>query len=794
MPSASLPPWAVRVSAPGGRLVGCIEVRGIAVAIRKQRGYANLLLEVLMRNGKKRSARPVDSGTRDIGRATEHAVALASELAAQAGPARGEPVVQPPTYGQLLEEIDRRGSNAQNRKSQLRSWMRNFGFVEDDEIGDEFGAALDIYLDKFRAALEAQGKAPSTIAPYLSRIREIHAVALELRRIEVTAPTFACVFHAAIKASGVRASRVAKVAGVNKRTIQAWRAGTALPGCAMHEPMGAVEALLGLAPGTLTELISQPEMKRRGRCGRFGEQLRSAIQSRGRTAEDVARESGCPASTLRSWLRGGEPNVANRAFIPCLEVVLAVEAGVLESLLRPPHPSTLRYAARLNPAQQSEWDRFFARKTNLAEPDPERRPNEYWRVRKDGRCPTAESALAEVGRFYGCLAQPVDADDPRQRGLGLPVEGLSLMSFANRKYVEFSVNFRAKRSGGFGGSAVKTITFAASLLREGTGYLWQGDEIDWRSYPVELLEGQPAKCRGEITLECWRAHCVYVYRRLWAWLDHLKTNGLLKPLRRYEHIDTILRMERPMKALVLLEKRMKHRYARLWGRAPATARARMMRDLVLVSMITRNPLRAEQWAEMTVGGEDQPGHLRKGPDGNYYLYISASEFKATAGFRGDDYEAAVSPELTPLLDDYLAKFRPLLAGANQCPLLLRPQRKWHHEHQPDHDRPVNVTSIFMNVTSRFLPDYCTRGFGPHAWRHIIATHLVKNYSDGVRLAADALHNTEKMIEKHYGHLRSKDRTDRSHRIIQAELDIDKGEMGKLLLDGSTPLEPATPRD
>jgi hypothetical protein len=116
------------------------------VAIRKQRGHANLLLEVMMRNGKKRPARPLDSGTADVARATENAVALAGELAAQVGLPGQEPVVGPPTYGQLLNEIARRGgADEKNLKAQLRSWMRVFSFDGDDAVGDEFGVVFDIY-------------------------------------------------------------------------------------------------------------------------------------------------------------------------------------------------------------------------------------------------------------------------------------------------------------------------------------------------------------------------------------------------------------------------------------------------------------------------------------------------------------------------------------------------------------------------------------------------------------------------------------------------------------------------
>jgi integrase len=64
-----------------------------------------------------------------------------------------------------------------------------------------------------------------------------------------------------------------------------------------------------------------------------------------------------------------------------------------------------------------------------------------------------------------------------------------------------------------------------------------------------------------------------------------------------------------------------------------------------------------------------------------------------------------------------------------------------------------------------------RGGRTHAFRHIIATHLVKNYPiDGFSRAADALHNTVKMIRDYYGHLSGLDRTRRSMLILSEEYD------------------------
>ncbi|HYR07197.1 MAG TPA: hypothetical protein VEQ60_05500, partial [Longimicrobium sp.] len=567
---------------------------------------------------------------------------------------------------------------------------------------------------------------------------------------------------------------------VEKKRVYAWRSGPSVPGPEMRPQITAVEVLLGVPPGTLTELMLPPKATRNAPRTSFAACLRMAVASSGKKVKELAGEVGCRPNTLFGWMRGGEPGPRNRPVVSLLESSLGLEANALLSRLRPAHLVTLSYIVPLSPSQQEEWERFYVHKTHKAEPDAERRPQEYWRVRPDGRCPTGGKVLLDVRRFYGCLSLPVDADDVRHRGLGLPADSLSLVNFALRKHLEFAVNFHAQRSGGFGGAAVMTIHLAASLVREGTGFLSQGHGVDWRSFPVDQLEGQPSNSKGGITLERWRAHCAHLHRFLRQWVDHLDHNKLLKPIRDYRHIEPILRLDRPMKVLLLLERRMKKLYARRWARASPNTRARMIRDLIFVSMINRNPLRAEQWQYMTIATVDVPGHLRKESNGHYFLHIPEEEFKAPADFKGRDYEAAIDPELTPLIDDYLANYRPLLIGAGMCNLFLRPSRRWSESHQEDHGEPVNATQLASLLTGTHLLDYATRGFGPHAWRHIIATHLVKNHPEtGIRLAARALHNSEDMIKRHYGHLQVRDHTSVSHKIIQAELEIDRAELDRL---------------
>lgn len=156
----------------------------------------------------------------------------------------------------------------------------------------------------------------------------------------------------------------------------------------------------------------------------------------------------------------------------------------------------------------------------------------------------------------------------------------------------------------------------------------------------------------------------------------------------------------------------------------------------------------------------------KREDGHYRLFYTRDEFKRLAGFRYEDYRADLDPALTPIADEYLTIHRPLLAGAGCCDLVFRPSIG---KAPPDYTRPIGEYTILTNRTRRFLPMLAPRGFSSHAFRHIIATHLVKNYDDGVRRAAIALHNTEETIRTSYQHLISEDLTRAAHKAISEEL-------------------------
>jgi transcriptional regulator with XRE-family HTH domain/integrase/DNA-binding transcriptional regulator YiaG len=769
---------AFAFSSAGDReLVGSVEVAGVVVAIWRTGGRSTLLLEAVMPARKSRTnVRPVDSGTADISVARERASAFAGEVAALEGvPDAVEDRIRNRKYRDLDCEIDRGGKDVPNQKTQLRAWMRICGLTEDDVVGEEFGESFEVALQTFRGRLAEEGKTPATIHSYVSRIRQVRALACGMRHLETEGLSLAKALDTAIRVAGISGARLAAAVGMPQATLNGWRRGHSLPSETYYPIVSALELVLGLKPGTLTGLLP-PIVAGTPPISAFTVALRAGLAASGLSQRELANAIGAAESAVCAWLRGGR--IPRRGTIGKIEEILGLAVGALASRLPPPKARDLWFVAELTARQEAEWDLLYRHKTVRDEPDETRRPNCRWRERKDGTCPSADMNRNVVRAFYGFLALPRDAADPRLRGLGVPAGSQSLLDLANLEHVQAFVRFMKERSGAYNYMAVQFINFVCSLLRPGTGYLSQANDIDFRGFAVESLQPEETgSAVGEPTLERWRTHCATVRQKHIDRLKYLTKEKLVKKTRDYRHIDAALRLQHPAKVLVLLERRMREYVSKRWHHAKPLVRARLARDLLLLCMLNRNPLRRSHWSFMTFSRDGRTGHLTKGPDGNYVLRFDREEFKAVAELREDEeYEAEVDPSLTAMIDEYLTVLRPLLTGAARCDLVFRPSP---NRGNGDHTRPMCLTDRLSVLTKKFLPDYAHRGFGPHAWRHIIATDLVKNNErDGFALAADALHNTEQMIKEHYGHLCSSDRTKRAHRIIAESLAVAAEELNQ----------------
>lgn len=729
-------------------------------------------------------------------------------------PVEGLVEVSWPTYDQVLEALQESGSpQAGNWRSAFARWMEQFERFGGSDTG------LDFHPDVFPERLTAfelglyDDIASASVPAYLSRIRRVQELATSLAAVVTHGLTLSAALQIAMEVRGRRVTELARAAGVPLTTLQNWLRDGQVPERPWTRAyLAQVEHVLELPAGTLTRFIPPHRQWGHFRTTQvqtpFGRLVDTRRRERKLSVRALAELVGVTHAMLRGWLRPGgtHPLRENRrTAVPKIAAVLDLEIDVIEAAIGPQKLLTRDapyYLYDLPPLLEAQWGRLLAHKTRLDEPDPTRRPNEYWKVRGDGYVPSARRTREDWGGFFGWLTKPpapaaassgktvaraaamivpgasagagADHDPSVVYGLGLPLAERSVLDLADRAKVEAFVQWRARRTS-YNGWTTTFVGTVTSLLRPETGWLWQAHDIDLSAVDRATLDLKSHEAALPI-LDAWRLHCERTAKHLRGWLKHLTaTKQLPKDGQKdYAHIKRILDAPRPMDVLRLLMERMRQDFEVALPRLSDLERASFRRDLLLITWFCYNPLRLEHWVSMLLParpgvarprGAAPEGHLRRNDEGRWVLFYAREEFKALADIRDHDYEVVVPDEVVPLLDAYLAEDRPLLAGAETCDFVFRPGPRSDLEE----NRPQMINLRVKEITRQFLPDYAPQGFRPHAFRHIIATHLVKNYDDGIQRASDALHNTEAMIRRHYGHLRSRDRTRRAHEIISTEL-------------------------
>jgi integrase len=158
-------------------------------------------------------------------------------------------------------------------------------------------------------------------------------------------------------------------------------------------------------------------------------------------------------------------------------------------------------------------------------------------------------------------------------------------------------------------------------------------------------------------------------------------------------------------------------------------------------------------------GPEDPGHLRKiGKE--WWFHIPPDQFKNERGAAAEPYIVRIPQRLWPLLDQYTTEWRPRLRGADTSDRLFLPSSLGLADgERVDLTQNAGLQSNWMGqlVTklTRAYIDKCP-GFGPHAFRHIIATDYLKVHPNGHVAAAAILHDTVATVLRDYAHLRVAD--------------------------------------
>lgn len=514
---------------------------------------------------------------------------------------------------------------------------------------------------------------------------------------------------------------------------------------------------------------------------------------RGQNIALVARQAGIPLDMLRGWLLGKRPRHSNVKYIVRLERFFAIAPNflVLLSGAKVPGARVEGVGGETKPIQyrnilgeltriefcikptlesplRSQWEKFLEYKTNARNLKKRTRRGK-WRV---SPCPlmvpsdanwwsflpvrsgnhselkevaSARIAWAKVSAYLGWLRLDLDAG-----GAGIPpADAETLAWLAHPGYIEKYLDWTKARVGARNQGATQFLAFIASLVRPGTGYL---------SQCPELAKTLPEEHR----VESWETMCTSTFevsQELTAAYD----DELEVTRDSFEPIMHILQLPQPMDAVADMVQRMR-------ADRPVTnakAEAIWSRDIVLIKLLASNPLRLRNLAHLTWRG-DNTGELHQRADNSWWLKIHKTKFKNARGAAGDReyYECQVNPAAWRDIEKYVAVHRPMLMQSTTDLFFLTANagpigRK-------NHGRPIPWTELGRRVkelTQRYL--YKCAGIGCHAFRHIVATSILKAPGGDFKTAALVLYDRVATVEKHYAFLTANEGGERMSTLLAA---------------------------
>lgn len=524
----------------------------------------------------------------------------------------------------------------------------------------------------------------------------------------------------------------------------------------------------------------------------FGQRLLKLIIALGFTVEGFWRslpKGLLGLTTLRNWCK--DLLVPSNKFLKVIETIenhLGVPAGTLNFPLYKQKRCGLKTgqsdvsnkskAAVVKPyyvwtdSLEQEFQGLFLLKTIAILPEGVKRTKGGRWTRNEGeRFPAAEATKNYLRSFMGFCTLSKNSEDPVLRGAGIRLEDLSIALLADKKLVEDYLEFRKLRSGlrvrsvdpstvaslpahnisadgkwefydkggKYNAGSLTFLSIVSSLLHTDSGFLYQHPE-----YSKKLGE--------RMVSATWEGQCVTAWERadvLYKEILKMKKEG---DIENYEFgrdpkevIQWILDLPRP---LMIIQEMIKAMLDDLLPESISKIeRARQYRDIILIALLSANPLRIVMFTYLKFGE-----NLIRREDGSWDLKFRKRAFKNRKSLKSE-YHVRVAKELWPLLDRYREEFHPVLTGSSGSKYVFVGSARGGKTSKGYPMSERTLSEYIRSLTELYIPSAI--GFGPHAFRHIVATDIIrKDPRIGFFLASRALHDKLETVEEEYVHLKS----------------------------------------
>ena len=656
----------------------------------------------------------------------------------------------PPTYKALKEAGKKKYAEdytdlvVRNRVSVLNVFMTFNRFEDTDVVGAEFDTDFDEKLQRFYDEMQNQGLAVRTVQDRLELLKHWRTLVIDMAENVDLPDDFSAALAEAIYRRKVTFKFLVSKTGISIFSIQDWANGKTRPTRNVETSLKKLEEALRLPAETLTKRLGFVITRHR------------AIAS--------AKAHTLPLTSF-STRKGAQFKLESR----------------------------LNYLIEIPDSMRAEWRQLVAHKISFSRAHSSR--NDTWRVRPahevgtkpkwqslltDGQVvPSADACWSFLGRYYSWLAL-----DMKHGGAGYQVERINTLAWIlHEEMMTKCLAWVQLRSGNILHAGLATILVnAAMLLRPETGWLWLNPQLALVLDPkaqASVLKFDPTGMDIDELTAAWRARCKAAWTKYEADSKFILSHKSLQKSRKpKEPIADILAHPRPlsiaMDMLATLKKNppwclQTKRYA-VWTR-----------DVLLFAWLTANPLRINQLATMTYKN-DNTGHLYQAIDGFWHYRCTRAEFKNSPevfmNMATDTYDVALPAYVGEAVEAYLRDGRPMLAGAHEGNFLFLPEK---FANQTGEDRTGASVGIFtdrwncgamstrLRIVTRNLRDG-KPGFGPHAFRHIVATDYLKRFPGSFKLVADLLCDRLETVMKEYGHTSPMDGLNLHYQAASAEFD------------------------
>jgi integrase len=186
-------------------------------------------------------------------------------------------------------------------------------------------------------------------------------------------------------------------------------------------------------------------------------------------------------------------------------------------------------------------------------------------------------------------------------------------------------------------------------------------------------------------------------------------------------------------------------------------RAITRRNELLLGLLISNPLRSKNFVHLTYRPDNTGnvyftslGSAANAEDGaklssEWRLRLPRAAFKNRSASKQAvrQYDVGIAPWLSNLLTEYVEVHRPLLCGDKHIDNLFVTRN----------GLPLfGISQFLVKLTRRLIPG--SDGFGPHAFRHLVATAWLRQNPGDYYMVAELLNDTLDVVLANYAHLKT----------------------------------------